>query len=165
MQLETLIGHSTLGILYFPEEYANPRKGILATWRRHLLANAAIRDRQYMLTLFNSHFPDCNSITITDKNLPAREIESAENLVLLFPDSIGLDFAAMERSIASRWPAKRLFALNGRRRFFRLDAPMRRRIALRRFLEKTRIPELCFFVAFVVATPFMALADLTRSRR
>lgn len=165
MQLETLIGHSTLGILYFPEDYANPRAGILALWRRHLLANAAVRDREYMLALFNSHFPNSRSITIIDKNLPAHEIESADNLVLLFPDSLGLDFGAVERSIASRWPAKRLFALNGRRRFFRLDPQMRRRIALRRFIEKSRLPEVAFVVAFLVATPFLALIDLARGRR
>jgi len=165
MQLETLIGRNTLGILYFPADYAHPRKGLLALWRRHLLANAAVRDREYMLALFSSHFPNSRFVTMADEKIPAQEIESADNLVLLFPDSIGLDFGIIERSIASRWPAKRMFALNGRRRFFRLDAAMRRRLAVRRFLEKSRIPEAGFLVLFMVATPFLALIDLARGHR
>ena len=165
MQLQALIGRNTLGVLYFPADYAQRRTGLLALWRRHLLANAAVRDREYMLALFSSHFPDCPLISMTDEKTPVPEIESADNVVLLFPDSIGLDFGVIERSIASRWPAKRLFALNGRRRFFRLDAPMRRRMAIRRFLEKSRIPEVGLSVVFIVATPFLALMDLVRGHR
>lgn len=165
MQLETLIGRDTLGILYFPADYGRPRKGLLALWRRHLLANAAVRDREYMLALFNSHFPNCRLVTMAAEKIPVQEIESVDNVVLLFPDSIGLDFGIIERSIGSRWPAKRMFALNGRRRFFRLDAAMRRRIAVRRFLEKSRIPEAGLLVVFMVATPFLALFDVARGRR
>ena len=163
-QLETLIGGNTLGILHFPSDYEHPRKGFPALWRRHVLANAAVRDREYMLNLFGEHFPSGHVATVDDE-VPSNEIESVKNVVLLFPDSIGLDFRGIERSIGREWPDKRLFALNGRRRFFRLDDSMQRRLALRRFLEKSRITEALLVFGFAVATPVLALFDLMWGRR
>src|SRR5688500_559258 len=99
---------------------------MLALWRRHLVANAAVRDRDYMIALFHSHFPDCRVFEAASGTIPYAELDTVDNIVLLFPDSIGARFGWIERSLINRWPSKRVLVLNGRRRLFRLDAAMRR---------------------------------------
>ena len=85
--------------------------------------------------------------------------------MLLYADPIGIDTGWLEREIRTRWPAKRLLAVNGRRRVFRLDARAARGLALRRFLQKVRIVEFAFVAVFVLVTPLLLLWDLSRGRR
>ena len=165
MELESSLGAGTAGVLHFPPDYSAPRPGLFAAWRRHLIANAGVRDRDYMEALFRSHFPHGVLVAATDGPIPGDVLDRMDTIVLLYPDPIGMDFGAIEREVASRWPAKRLLALNGRRRLFRLDDGMRWKLALRRFLAAWRIPEILFFVVFVVVTPFLALYDTLRSAR
>jgi len=165
MEHEALIGPETVGLLHVPSDYVTPRQGLLAIWRRHLVANVGVRSRDYMEALFRTHFPRGRLVEIEDGRIPADVLDRAGNIVLLYPDSIGMDFGEIERAIASRWPAKRVLVLNGRRRMFPLDAETRRRLALRRFLEAWRLPEIMFFLVFVVVTPLLALFDIVRGRR
>jgi hypothetical protein len=118
-----------------------------------------------MTALFRSHFPNGTIVNVEDGRIPPEVTASADNIVLLFPDSIGMDFGDIERNVARRGPSRRVLVLNGRRRFFNLDAPMRRRLAWRRFLEATRLPELAFFAVFLVATPVLLLVDALRRQR
>lgn len=164
-QFKAPVGRDTLGVLYVPDDYRLPRRGLLALWRRHIVANAAVRNREYMESLFNSHFPYGALVEVRNGALPAELINASETIVLLFPDAIGLDFGRIERAIATGWPSKRLFALNGRRRLFRLDSETRRRFLLRRFLERWRLPEVAFFVLFLIVTPFLLIFDLMRGHR
>jgi hypothetical protein len=164
-EIESLIGPNTVGLLYIPSDYAEPRAGLLAVWRRHLVANAEVRSREYMEALFTASFPKGGLVEVVNGQIPTDRLEGADTIVLLFPDSIGIDFGKIERAIYSRWPSKRVLALNGRRRLFRLDPEMRRRLALRHFLETYRLPELAFLVIFVLVTPFLVLLDLLRGRR
>src|SRR5262245_12670114 len=120
MELEALIGSNTVGLLYFPPDYTVPRPGLAGAWRRHVLANAAVRDRAYMEALFRECCPHGALVEVASDDLPA-DVERADSVVLLYPDSIGIDFGGIERTLRSRWPGKRLLALNGRRRLFRLD--------------------------------------------
>jgi len=163
--LEALIRGNTVGLLHIPKDYSSPPPGVAGAWRRHLVANAVVRDREYMMALFNSHFPSGTVVDVDDGQIPPEVASSADNIVLLFPDSIGMDFGDIERNVAVRCPSRRILVLNGRRRFFNLDAKMRRRLALRRFLEATRIPEIVFFLVFVVATPVLVVVDALRGRR
>lgn len=162
---ESLIGGHTVGLLHFPDDYANPKSGLLARWRCHVIANAVVRDRGYMEGLFKTHFPHGELAELGQRGIPEAAIEKADTVVLLYPDPIGLDFSACERFLASRWPTKRILVLNGRRRLFRLDRERRRRLALRRMLALFRPLEAAFFVFFVTATPFLLLVDLLRRRR
>src|SRR5687768_11080897 len=57
LETESLVGANTAGLLFIPADYVAPDRGMLALWRRHLVANAAVRDRDYMVALFHSHFP------------------------------------------------------------------------------------------------------------
>jgi hypothetical protein len=165
MDLEALIGPKTVGLLLIPADYATPRAGLLALWRRHVVANAGVRDRAYMESLFKSHFPHSELIVVEGGGVSDARVAGADNIVLLYADSIGMDFGAIERNIVSHWPLKRVLVLNGRRRMFRLDPDMRRRLALRRFLEVSRLPEIAFLLAFFIATPVLLLLDTMKSRR
>ena len=165
MKLEALIRGNTVGLLHIPKEYSSPPPGLRGLWRRHLIANAGVRDREYMMALFTSHFPNGTVVDIEDGRIPPEIGASADNIVLLFADAIGMDFGDIERNVARRWPSRRVLVLNGRRRFFDLDAPMRRKLALRRILEATRLPELAFFAVFLVATPVLLVIDALRGRR
>ena len=165
MKLEALIGPKTVGLLRNPTDYAVPRMGVFALWRRHLVANAGVRDREYMEALFKSQFPRGELIVLEDFVIPDARCAEADSIVLLYADCIGMDFGGIERNIISRWPLKRLLVLNGRRRLFRLDSEMRRRLALRRFLEATRLPEMAFLLVFLIATPVLLLVDTIRSHR
>lgn len=128
METETLIGTSTAGLLFVPTDYVTPRASLLGLWRRHLIANAAVRGRDYMEALFKSHFPHCRLLEVAHGRIPHGDLQGVDNIVLLFPDSIGADFGWIERTLAARWPLKRVLVLNGRRRLFRLDPAMRRRL-------------------------------------
>lgn len=165
MNIENLISSNTVGLLYMPADYEIPRKGLFALWRRNLVAGAEIRNRDYMKELFKCKFPGCQIVEVEPVDLPDDVLEQVENVVLLFVDSIGLDCSWMERAIATRWPQKRVLVLNGRRRFFRLDTRMHRRLSFRRFLEKFRFMELALFLIFIVITPFLLFLDIIRDHR
>src|SRR4051812_25413284 len=123
--LESMIGGKGVGVLYAPGDYAVPKLGLRHLWRRHLVAHAAVRDRDYMEALFRRHFPHAPIIAADPQSLPGA-IETADHVVLLFPDAIGADFSPIERAVAGCAPTKPVLVLNGRRRFFRLDVRMRR---------------------------------------
>src|SRR5262245_25962066 len=165
MELESALGTATAGVLFFPADYFAPRHGLFALWRRHLVANASVRDRAYIEALFKSHFPNGVLVEATDGRVPGDALDRMDTIVLLFPDPIGMDFGAIERAVISRWPVKRLLALNGRRRLFRLDTRMRRRLGLRRFLASWRIPEFVFLLVFALTTPLLLLYDAIRGAR
>ena len=163
--MEDLIGTKTAGVLHIPADYMTPRQGLLALWRRHLVTNAAMRNREYMKALFASHFPNGTLVETEAGAVPGDVLGRVDNIVLLYPDSIGMDYGDIERQVAARWPSKRVLALNGRRRFFRLDAHMLRRLRLRRFLEACRVPEIILAAALIVAAPVLAVAYLIRGER
>ncbi len=164
-EIGPLAGSDTLGVLYMPSDYVVPRRGILALWRRHVVANANVRNREYMESLFRRCFPYGALVEVKNGAIPSDLIDASESIVLLFPDAIGLDFTKVERAINARWPSKRLLALNGRGRLFRLDRRTRRQLLLSRFLEQWRLPELAFFLLFVAITPFLLIFDLMRGQR
>ena len=165
MELDALIRGETIGLLHIPADYFSAPQGLTGLWRRHLVANAAVRDRDYMAALFKSHFPQGTLIDVERGWVPGAAVLAADNIVLLFPDSIGMDFGAIENQLMSRRSSGRVLVLNGRRRFFKLDSRTRRSLRLRRFLEATRLPEVAIFTAFLVTTPVLLLVDAIRGQR
>ena len=165
MQDTGLITGGTTGVLHIPADYATPRRGLSGLWRRHVIANASVRNREYMESLFNARFPGSELIFLEEGRVPSSLAVGADNIVLLYPDSIGLDFRHIERELVRRWPSKRLLVLNGRGRLFRLDKGMLHRLLFLRFLESFRIPEIAFLIVFLLTTPFLVLVDFFRDRR
>ena len=159
------IAPGAVGLLYVPSDYVVPRKGILALWRRHLVASAAVRSADYMKALFASRFPGCVLLEITDRKISEDIVVQEQAIVLLYPDAIGMDFGWIERTLAGRYRSTPVFVLNGRRRLFRLDREMQRKLAVRRLLESSRFPEFALCLAFAMTTPFLALFDMIRGRR
>ena len=67
----------------------------------------------------------------------AREYDA---VLLLHSDALGLGLGTLEQALDSALPEK-VFVLNGRRRLYRLDTTMQRRLRRRRVLAETRIVE------------------------
>ena len=74
----------------------------------------------------------------TDLAALAREYDA---ILLLHSDALGLGLGTLERAVNAALPEK-VFVLNGRHRFYRLDTTMQRRLRRRRVLAETRIVEI-----------------------
>jgi hypothetical protein len=156
---------STTGVRYDPWARAASRElpRPLELYRRAVAYKANPRSREYMETLFAS--------TVAGGRLVEAEptpssLADADRVVLLYPDAIGVGFGRLERRVLAQVPAgAKLWALNGRRRLFELTPKTRRRLALRRLLEVSMLPEAVVTVLFAAASVPLALIDLLRGRR
>ena len=83
--------------------------------------------------------------------------------ILLYRDAIGIGWGQTEQALLGA--GRELYAVNGRRRFFGVDAAMRRRLKVRRVLSVSRIPEIVFGAAVIVVGSVLALVDAARGRR
>jgi hypothetical protein len=135
-------------------------------YRRAIWSKANPRNESYMQVLFAERYPEGIFLNI-DQTVDWRmQTEEADKIILLYPDSIGLGFAAIESEIErlkKPWAGVRV--LNGRRRDFLLNETTRRRLRRRRFLERTMIVEFAVMVAMLLVTPFLIGADFIRGRR
>lgn len=118
------------------------------------------RTRQYMEKLLIDKFPGAKIYEVKPNELiPQSLIASSDQVVLLYPDAIGLGFRKIEKSLQlSRSPA----VLNGRKRCFNLDTKTKVRLYYRRFLARTMLPEMLFTLLFLVSTPVLLAIDLLR---
>lgn len=141
-----------------------PGRSPAALYRYAVWYKANPRAEDYMRALLAEHLPGVECVSTADASWSER-IAVADQVLLLYPDAIGLGFAAVERTVLAR---KRIWAgvtvLNGRRRKFLLNGATRRALRLRRLLEWTMLPELLFLPIFVLVTPLLWAADLTRGR-
>jgi len=124
-------------------------------YRRALLARAKPRSREYMLELFAEGFPD----GAVEQDVPA---ESVDEIVLLYPDAIGLGFGSIERRLPAGVPVQ---VVNGRRRSFSFDTRTRRALVLRRALERSMAGEALALAVAALLTPVLILVDAARGRR
>lgn len=155
----------TVGLLYIPDDYAVRTPGLAHAWRRHVTANAEVRDQAYMTALFSEHFAGAALSVVERGRVPEDLVEPAGTVVLLFADPIGMDAGWLERAIRTKWPAKRLLALNGRRRLFRLDQRAFRALRIRRLLAQLRVTEFALVLLMALLTPLLLLWDFARGRR
>lgn len=79
-------------------------------------------------------------------------------VILLYPDAIGLGWKALDGA-ALRIAPGRALVVNGRKRAFWLDGPTRRALGLRRFLEKTYLPEGFLLVGMIAVGTVLAVWD------
>ncbi|WP_156953304.1 hypothetical protein [Afifella pfennigii] len=84
------------------------------------------------------------------------------NVVLVWADALGLGCEAVDRVALERAPG--LFVLNGRRRAFRFDRRLARRLRLSRFLAHTRIVEKALALTVQPLSALLAALDARRSR-
>jgi len=129
------------------------RRGLRRAYRRTLEWKANPRPPDYMRALFAERHPE----GVVASAVPA----DAREIILLYPDAIGLGFRRLERSLPRGVPVR---VLNGRGREFVLDRRGRRALTLRRALERTLIVEGLALAALALATPPLLLFDLARGR-
>lgn len=138
----------------------------LRLFRKAIWFKANPRDRDYMKALFSERFPEGQFIEIYDTDDCAPLVKQADTVVLLYPDSIGIGFFTVERSIRQALaPQSEVVVLNGRRRQFRLSGMHHRQLLLRRFLEKTMLGEMIIVLLFCIITPVFLATDLFAGRR
>jgi hypothetical protein len=138
-----------------------------ALYRRAIAYRANPRPRETMRALFQEHWPEGQFVDIDHESAWVDTLGGADQIVLLYPDSIGLGFGSIERTVLQRHaPYATIAVLNGRRRQFVLSRGMRLRIRVRRLLERTMLPELALAIPlFLLATPFLLVFDVMRGRR
>jgi hypothetical protein len=118
-----------------------------------------------MKALFDERWPGGDFVRIDGRGEWNGLLSGAGMVVLLYPDAIGLGFGEVENQVEKlKAEGTPVMVLNGRHREFVLDRPRRRRLRLRRFLERTMAGEFAALVPFVVATPLLLL-DRVRGRR
>lgn len=156
-----------LGVLHYPlgDDFgvsnASPRSA-RRLYLRALAFKANPRDPEYMRELFSELHPDGEIVSPGEPGW-AEAVARADQVVILYPDSIGLGFGAFERKI-SRLTGSPILALNGRRREFELSRPMRRRLRSRRVLERTMLAEALLLPLLALATPPLVALDRMRGR-
>ena len=165
------MGLTVVGLYSQPweKEFVNKsssRRTPHALYRRAIWSKANPRNESYMLALFAERYPEGTFLNIDQTVDWRKQVEEADKIILLYPDSIGLGFAVIESEIA---PLKKPWAgvrvLNGRRRDFLLNEATRRRLRWRRFLERTMIVEFSVMVVMLAVTPFLVVADFVRGDR
>lgn len=122
-----------------------------AKLHRVIVQRSNPRTLNYMKNYLERSYP---GLSIVDA---AKIPSDAHDLVLLYPDTIGLGWGQLEIELLPRFP--RLKVLNGRGRIFSLDTSTRLRLRIRRFLEVTFLPELLFAPVLLAIGAFFALTD------
>jgi hypothetical protein len=143
----------------------DPRRSLAELYRRAVWLKANPRDEAYMRALFAERYPG-GVFTTTGGDDWRRALPSADTVVLLYPDSNGINFSEVEREVArikKTWATVRV--LNGRRRDFVLSRAVRRALRRRRFVERAMLGEALAVFIFAAATPFFVASDLLRGRR
>lgn len=140
-------------------------RGLGALYRYAVWYKANPRSAEYMRDLLAERLPEALWVS-TGADADWRErIAAADQVVLLYPDAIGLGFAAVERVVLARKrPWAGIAVLNGRRRKFLLNGGTRLALRLRRLLEWTMLPEMLFLPVFVAVTPVLWALDRVRGR-
>jgi len=134
--------------------------GLLARFRRARWYKANPRGRDYMKALFTEYFGDGVFVDVAEPGDWRAALTEADEIVLLYPDAVGLGFARTERSILRlRRPIQDIRVLNGRRRSFRLDRATRRQLQWRRLLERWMLGELVCMPVFVGVALVLAAYD------
>jgi hypothetical protein len=142
-----------------PASFRNP----LSLWMKALRYRANPRSSAYMKALFAERYPGAKFLDAGTEAISAAAAGSSK-VVLLYPDSIGLGFSAIERNVAHNAPRAVVEVLNGRRRQFAFDGKSRWALRFRRVLEWTMLIECFTGVVLLLTTPFLLLFDFVRGR-
>lgn len=146
----------TVGVVYDP--WPARRGHRLRRYRTMVEFKANPRDAEYMRALFAQRYPE-GTLAGADS------VPTADRIVLLYPDAIGLGWRQVERAMRHGAPGAELRALNGRRRDFVIDRRTRRQLAVRRLLETALVGEALATAVFVLLTPPLLAWDLLSGRR
>jgi hypothetical protein len=145
---------------------SQPGKSLIQLYRRSVWLKANPRSENYMRALFRSRYPTGSFLNVLEHPGWMKEVASASEVVLLYPDATGLYFAPLERRVLSHVTgATAVRVLNGRRRSFEWSRRVRWALRMRRLIERAMLGELLAFLPFFVMTPFFLLSDSFKGRR
>jgi hypothetical protein len=137
----------------------------LLLWRKAMWFKANPRPASYMRALLAEHWPDARIVDARLESNWAGALAGADRVVLLYPDATGIGFGRIERQVFRVASRSAIVALNGRRRVFPMDAAARRRLVLRRALERSMLIECVLGTMLLALTPLLWAFDLARGRR
>jgi hypothetical protein len=133
-------------------------------YRRAVVWKANPRTPEYMRARFAEAAPG-GRIVAPGAGM-ADALREADEVLLMYPDAIGLGWRAIERDVVRRAaPGADVAVLNGRGRRFALDARTRRALGLRRAMEWTMLLELVAAPLIVGLAPALWAVDAIRGRR
>lgn len=138
-------------------------RNVYGLWMKAVWYKANPRSSDYMRALLAERYPGAVFLDTAAGPFAAAAM-AASKVVLLFPDSIGLGYSAIERKVARDAPRAEVEVLNGRRRQFAFDRRTRWALHYRRFLEWTMLIECLAGGALLLATPFLLLFDFMRGK-
>lgn len=142
------------------------RRGLLARLSRAFYTRRGARSTEYMRELSRQTLGE--SCVTVEANEPAfnERLRTASEVVLLWPDAIGSGWWPVERTIfRAKYPDARVFALNGRRRRYELNARTLAGFRVRRVLERLWLGEIAMTAIVMVALPFLVVWDLARGHK
>ena len=124
------------------------------------------RDAAYMRALQQERFPDAEWVDTREQPDWASKISQADvRLCCFIPNSIGLGFGAVERSVFARKPGQpRWTSSMAGGASSASTASTRVGLRLRRLLEWSMLAEFLFVPVFVVVTPVLWVVDAVRGR-
>jgi hypothetical protein len=163
--------HSVVGVFSASldktiEAYHGRYLGPIAKYRRVIWYTANPRTEQYMRDLFQTRAPEGTYVNADTDNQWESTAAAADEVLLLYPDAIGLEFARIERKIARSkkdWAVIRV--LNGRRREFVLTSSVATALRWRRALSRLMVGEAIFTLFFIIATPVFLILDFIGGRK
>ena len=159
----------TVVIMAFPDGAVSteptPGEGVLAKLHRIARYKRNPRSPEYMRHLVASMLPHAR-VNEADRAIPPAALAQAPQIVLLWPDATGHGWASLERQVfrLKRREAS-VYALNGRRRTFRLTAATLFRLRALRLIERLWLGEAAMAVALFISAPFLVAWDLARGHR
>ncbi len=109
------------------------------------------RSKEYMINVLSEKFPDAMLVDL--ENIPVQ----TQKLILLYPDTIGLGWYKIEKKLLPK--IKNLMILNGRKRLFVFTLGVGYKLAMKRFLELSFLPEIIFLPFLLALGLILALKD------
>lgn len=162
-------GSVTIGIYCDPwaeiRTKANSFRNPLALWRKAVWYKANPRTVDDMRRRLAAICPAAQFIDTQADPHWRDALASAEVVVLVYPDSIGLGYAPLERAARRAATHASFSVVNGRSRHLHFDGRARFALRTRRFLEWTMLPELVAGAVILLATPILLAVDAARGRR
>jgi hypothetical protein len=165
------VSEDVLGVLHFPwgEDYGidrQARRTPTSLWRRLVVHKANPRSADYMASRFAERYPEGKLVRIDAARHVVPHLGAQDAVVILYPDAIGLGFGRLERGVGRAITGTTTMrVLNGRRREFELTPTARRRLRVRRAMERTMFLEVAVTPLVVLAGVGAMAFDLVRDRR
>lgn len=120
------------------------------------------KNLDYLKMILKNKINDFEIVTIKNESgLNTIDFDKYDEIVLLYPDSIGLGWRNVENLLFKKTDEmKNICMINGRGRTIIFNKVNLFSLRVRRFLEKTLLAEIIFTLFFVVFTPVLLIRDL-----